>query len=199
MRIGTLSDKDGVSNMELNADIAAVMQAIKANAAMAPVPSTSSDSDFTALLQHLREPQPTHLAASTAVARRLGVGRPGVAPPQNMPKGDLASWIAQAEKLTGLNSSFTGGINNMIQHESGGDPNSINRTDSNAVAGHPSQGLMQTIPDTFRANALPGYDKNILDPVSNIIAGIRYARNRYGDNMLKSGGRRDSNGNYIGY
>ena len=190
--------------MELKANIAAVMQAIAANQQQQAVagPADNTDSDFTALLQRVRGPQaaqPTQPAASTAVARRMGVGRPGVAPQGSMPKGDLASWIAQAEKLTGIDSSYTSGINNLIQHESGGNPRSINNWDSNAKAGHPSQGLMQTIPDTFRANALPGYNKDILDPVSNIIAGIRYARGRYGDNMLKSGGRRDSRGNYIGY
>ena len=190
--------------MELNADIAAVMQAIQANAATAapPIQAANSDSDFMALLQKVRGGSGSDSAASQAVARRLGVGHPSrsrTAQSGAMPKGDLASWIAQAEKLTGIGSDFTSGINNLIQHESGGNPNSINRTDSNAIAGHPSQGLMQTIPDTFKSNALPGYDRNILDPVSNIIAGIRYARGRYGDSMLKAGGRHDSNGNYIGY
>jgi SLT domain-containing protein len=39
---------------------------------------------------------------------------------------------------------------------------------------------MQTIPSTFRENALPGYDQNIKDPLSNLIAGIRYSVKRYG-------------------
>nr|WP_250634884.1 transglycosylase SLT domain-containing protein [Bacillus subtilis] len=41
--------------------------------------------------------------------------------------------------------------------ESGGNPNVVNRWDSNWKAGHPSQGLMQFIPSTFNANKEPGY------------------------------------------
>ena len=37
----------------------------------------------------------------------------------------------------------------IIQHESGGNPNAINNWDSNAAAGMPSKGLMQTIDPTF--------------------------------------------------
>ena len=33
---------------------------------------------------------------------------------------------------------------------------------------------------TFRANAMPGYDKNIYDPLSNMLAAIRYTVRRYG-------------------
>ena len=50
---------------------------------------------------------------------------------------------------------------------------------SNAQAGHPSKGLMQTIDSTFQAHALPGHG-NIYNPVDNIIAGVRYALSRYG-------------------
>lgn len=72
------------------------------------------------------------------------------------------------------------GVRAIIQYESGGNPNAINNYDINARNGHPSQGLMQTIPSTFYGNALPGYNINILDPVSNIIAGVRYGISRYG-------------------
>lgn len=113
--------------------------------------------------------------------------------------GNVKSWIGQAEKLLGLGPQYTAGIAQMIQHESGGNPNSINRWDSNAKAGHPSQGLMQTIPGTFKAYALPGHNSNILDPVSNIAAGVRYALSRYGKGMILAGGRHDSSGKYIGY
>lgn len=69
----------------------------------------------------------------------------------------------------------------QMNTESGGDPNSINLWDINAKEGHPSQGLMQVIPSTFKSYAMKGYDKNILDPLSNIIAAIRYTWSRYGD------------------
>ncbi|AXG38035.1 capsid protein [Enterococcus gilvus] len=68
----------------------------------------------------------------------------------------------------------------QMQTESGGNPNAINLWDSNAAAGHPSKGLLQTIDSTFKAYARPGYDKNVYDPLSNILASIRYAVARYG-------------------
>lgn len=67
----------------------------------------------------------------------------------------------------------------IIYHESGGNPNAQNNEDINARNGVPSQGLMQTIPPTFDANALPGYNK-IKEPVDNIIAGVLYTYKRYG-------------------
>ncbi|MEV3984451.1 transglycosylase SLT domain-containing protein [Nonomuraea sp. NPDC049758] len=68
----------------------------------------------------------------------------------------------------------------IIYHESGGNPNAVNTWDINAKNGIPSQGLMQTIPPTFNAHALPGHEK-ILDPVDNIIAGVLYTYSRYGN------------------
>jgi WXG100 family type VII secretion target len=50
---------------------------------------------------------------------------------------------------------------------------------SNAAAGTPSIGIMQTIQPTFNSYALPGHG-NIYNPVDNIIAGVRYALSRYG-------------------
>ena len=67
-----------------------------------------------------------------------------------------------------------------MNQESGGNPNAINNWDSNARAGYPSQGLMQVIPPTFRAYARAPYNKNILDPMSNITASMSYALARYG-------------------
>lgn len=68
----------------------------------------------------------------------------------------------------------------QIQTESGGNPNAINNWDINAINGTPSKGLMQVIDPTFRAYAMPGYDKNIYDPLSNMLASIRYAVSTYG-------------------
>lgn len=68
----------------------------------------------------------------------------------------------------------------QMQTESGGNPNAINNWDINAVNGTPSKGLMQVIDPTFRAYAMAGYDKNIYDPLSNMLASIRYAVSTYG-------------------
>ena len=68
----------------------------------------------------------------------------------------------------------------QMQTESGGNPNAINNWDINAINGTPSKGLMQVIDPTFQAYAYPGFDKNIYDPLSNILASIRYTLSRYG-------------------
>jgi hypothetical protein len=73
------------------------------------------------------------------------------------------------------------GMNTLITRESGWDPNAINRWDSNAAAGHPSQGLTQTIPSTWSAYVPASLrSRGILDPVGNVAASIRYIVSRYG-------------------
>ena len=98
--------------------------------------------------------------------------------------GGISQWrsvAAEALLLTGHYSKRNLDLlMQQMQTESGGNPNAINLWDSNAKAGHPSQGLMQVIPSTFDSYALPGYDTDILDPLSNIIAAIRYTWSRYG-------------------
>jgi hypothetical protein len=94
--------------------------------------------------------------------------------------GDLGAWIATALAITGTPPSWGGPLRTLIMRESGGNPNAINLWDSNARAGHPSQGLMQTIPGTFMAYHQPGTSWSITDPVANIAAGINYIKARYG-------------------
>ena len=120
-------------------------------------------------------------------------------PPGKMPTGNLAQWERQALSILRLPyGRYARGLTNLIMHESGGNPHSQNNWDSNAKAGHPSKGLMQTIDSTFKAHALPGHG-DIWNPVDNIIAGVRYAEGRYGLGMIAAGGRHDAKGNYIGY
>ena len=64
-----------------------------------------------------------------------------------------------------------------MNQESGGNPNAIN-IGTRAAAGHPSKGLMQTIPSTFAAYAGPYVSRGIYDPLANIYAGVNYALHR---------------------
>lgn len=66
-----------------------------------------------------------------------------------------------------------------IQRESGGDPNVQNNWDSNARAGHPSIGLMQTIGPTFNSYKHPGHN-NIRNGYDNLLAAINYIKHTYG-------------------
>jgi hypothetical protein len=98
-----------------------------------------------------------------------------------IPTGQHKTLIDQALQLANqpVNSANEAAVNTIVSHESSWKANAINKTDSNAAAGHPSQGLMQTIPSTFATYAISGYNSNIDDPLSNLIAGIRYAVHTY--------------------
>ncbi|TCP32188.1 phage-related minor tail protein [Scopulibacillus darangshiensis] len=113
--------------------------------------------------------------------------------------GSVKSWIAKAMAITGTPSSWFKPLITIAMKESGGNPNAINLWDSNARAGHPSQGLFQTIPSTFNAYKIPGLG-GITNPIASGVAAIRYIIDRYGSiwnhpgihNMARGGG-------YLGY
>lgn len=67
----------------------------------------------------------------------------------------------------------------VISRESGGNPKAINNWDSNARAGHPSKGLVQTIEQTFNAYKFKGHDQ-IYNGFDDLLAGIRYMKRVYG-------------------
>jgi SLT domain-containing protein len=73
-----------------------------------------------------------------------------------------------------------GAVLRLINKESGGNPKAINLWDSNAKAGHPSGGLIQTIASTFNAYAGGLRGLGMFNPFANIYAGLRYAISRYG-------------------
>lgn len=113
--------------------------------------------------------------------------------------GNLQSWIAQAIGATGAPASWAADLGIIAMHESGGNPNVQNNWDINAQNGDPSRGLFQTIGATFRAYALPGHG-NILNPVDNAIAAIRYIMSRYGDVFHVPGiASMAQGGPYVGY
>jgi SLT domain-containing protein len=87
----------------------------------------------------------------------------------------------------------------VVQHESGGNPRAYNGWDSNAAAGHPSEGIAQVIGPTFQAYALRGHT-DIWNPVDNMVAAFRYAISRYGSmNNIPGVVAVRSGGSYTGY
>ncbi|MDV7726219.1 tape measure protein [Enterococcus faecium] len=87
----------------------------------------------------------------------------------------------RALKMTGQYSTANlNALLNQMRTESNGNPNAVNNWDINAKNGTPSKGLLQVIDPTFRQYAMPGFNSNIFDPLSNILASIRYALSRYG-------------------
>ncbi|WP_029136172.1 lytic transglycosylase domain-containing protein [Nakamurella lactea] len=101
------------------------------------------------------------------------------------PSGDdpVARWknvATQALQITGdYSSENLSAMMHRLGMESTGNPSAINNWDRNAKNGTPSKGLMQVIDPTFKSYAMPGYDTDIWDPLSNMLASIRYAKATY--------------------
>jgi transglycosylase-like protein with SLT domain len=100
----------------------------------------------------------------------------------------LDGWIQaslQVMAQNGIPGSYDG-IYRNIMRESSGNPYAINNWDSNAAAGTPSKGLLQTIDPTFQAYHVAGTSWDPYDPVANITAACNYAFQRYGsiDNVF---------------
>jgi hypothetical protein len=113
-------------------------------------------------------------------------------------------WICHAENVLeqhGVSRAVlnTAAADIVVQHESGGNPHAFNGWDSNAAAGHPSEGIAQVIGPTFHSYALPGHS-NIWNPVDNMIAAFRYAISRYGSmNNIPGVVAVRQGGSYMGY
>ncbi|UVX36024.1 MAG: Macoilin family protein [Bacteriophage sp.] len=103
---------------------------------------------------------------------------------ENIGGSGVQKWAGiatQALRMTGQYSPANlNALLNQMRIESNGNPMAINNWDINAKNGTPSKGLLQVIDPTFRAYAMPGHNTNIYDPLSNILASIRYALSRYG-------------------
>lgn len=96
----------------------------------------------------------------------------------------VKQWTNMAKKALMMTGQYTpANLQRMLyqmQTESGGNARAINNWDINAKRGTPSKGLMQVIDPTFRSYAMKGYNSNVYDPLSNMLASIRYAVSRYG-------------------
>ena len=113
--------------------------------------------------------------------------------------GNVTNWVDQAIALTGVSPTWARGLAIIAQHESGDNPAAVNNTDINAQLGHPSEGLCQVIQPTFAQYAVAGHT-DILNPVDNTAAAIRYIQARYGSiDNVPGVAAVESGGSYVGY
>lgn len=112
-----------------------------------------------------------------------------IAPTQDSPgepAGDgVGRWKDDVTKALGrLGLSTSGGmvskVLRQIQTESGGNASAIGGNDG--LADGNATGLMQVKPGTFRAYAAAGHT-NIMNGYDNILAGLAYAKSRYGSDL----------------
>lgn len=90
-------------------------------------------------------------------------------------------YVIQALKANGFDASAyqVAAWMRVIQRESKGNPRAINLWDSNAKAGIPSMGLVQTIGPTFNAFKFPGHN-DVYNGYDDLLAGIHYMKAIYG-------------------
>lgn len=103
-----------------------------------------------------------------------------------VPAGDaIGRWrpdVKKALDTLGLSTSsaMIAKVLRQINTESGGNPKAMGGTDG-LSDGH-AEGLMQVKPPTFKAYHLKGHN-NIWDGYDNMLAGLNYAKHRYGSGL----------------
>jgi SLT domain-containing protein len=120
------------------------------------------------------------LAKVTSRLKSVGAGAGSPGYKASAGASQWSSTVLAVLRALHQSTGWLGATLRRMTFESGGNPRAINLTDSNARAGHPSKGLMQTIQGTFNAYAGPYRGRGIYDPFANIYAGLNYAVHRYG-------------------
>jgi len=120
---------------------------------------------------------PGSFAAQVATAR--GVPSDLSAVQQYIINPAVVGWLQDALAIDSAPPDWLPAMIIAAAGESSDTPNAQNNWDSNAAAGHPSQGLLQVIDSTFAANMASGHG-DIWNPVDNAAASINYIRARYG-------------------
>jgi hypothetical protein len=98
-----------------------------------------------------------------------------------VPEQDRNTLISEALRLSGhpATPSEIKWARALVSCESSFHAGQVNNWDSNAGAGYPSRGWAQVISPTFATYHVRGYG-DIMNPVHNLAAGIRYADATYG-------------------
>jgi soluble lytic murein transglycosylase-like protein len=151
---------------------------------------TTTVADRIPAAQHAAQPAVAK-AAPKAPAKKAAVAKPAAAKPaaakpaapaKKTYADNLDGWIAEARDILAADGDkvpSADSIHARAMTESSGNPHAENHWDGNQALYGGTYGLIQTIKPTFAQYSLPGH-KDIFNPVDNIIAGVRYANDRYG-------------------
>ncbi|WP_277858234.1 phage tail tape measure protein [Latilactobacillus curvatus] len=113
----------------------------------------------------------------------------------------VARWRSSVKKALGMlnlstSQSMIAKVLRQIQTESGGNPKAVGGDDGYVSEGK-ATGLMQVKPGTFNAYKLKGHG-NIMNGFDNLLAGLNYAKHRYGSDLSFLGkGHGYENGGFI--
>lgn len=117
-----------------------------------------------------------------------------------MPSGDVGDWLRKAAGLTGTDDSWLPGLARLVSWESSGNPRIVNPEGVRLPNGRVehAHGLLQMLPSTFASWKLPGMD-DILNPIHNAAASIRYIKQTYGSVYDIPGIRSGNRSQFPGY
>lgn len=118
------------------------------------------------------------------LASMIGLGGGGSSSGPAASGGGVSRWastVSAALLANGVTptSALVSAWLRQIASESGGNPNIIQQIHDVNSGGNEARGLVQVIPPTFAAYALPGHH-DIFNGLDNLMAGIHYALSRYG-------------------
>ena len=114
------------------------------------------------------------------IAEKFGAAAGSIANPAGDGVQRWAPIVEKALRVLHLSSSLKSKVLRQIATESSGDPHAMGGTDG-LSDGH-AEGLMQVKPPTFASYHLSGHN-NIWNGFDNMLAGLNYAKHRYGSNL----------------
>ncbi|MFC1402157.1 MULTISPECIES: transglycosylase SLT domain-containing protein [Streptacidiphilus] len=159
---------------------AAAQAAAKTKAAAAAAAKAKAQAEAAAQAKAKAQAEAAAQAKAQAAAAAAAAAAKAAATPTYA--DNLDGWIAEARDILAADGDHVpsaDAISARAMTESSGNPDAVNDWDSNAAAGTPSKGLMQMIQPTFNSYALSGHT-DIMNPVDNIVAAVRYANATYG-------------------
>jgi SLT domain-containing protein len=133
-------------------------------------------------------------SAMTAFAKAISGALPSMPAGGKQTSANVTAILTEALKITNTPLSWLPAMETLVMKESGGNASAVNPI---TVLGQHATGLLQTLPSTFAAYAMPGYTAGPTNALDDAIASIRYIKALYGSPASIPG--IGTPGNYVGY